>query len=131
MLTGWWPIQVPGGTTATVRLTSLSTCAVFAFQTLLELLVFLLIVQSRVQSLLLGSHINTALLRRHVHLQNQQKISMSVHLLTLYFMCATSVSLGFAGQTHLVMGFGNLTARNGLVTEPHKSLLTSACWLRL
>lgn len=57
--------------------------------------------------------------------------NLDFHLLTSYFVCAASVSLGCAGQTHLVMGSGNFTARDGLVTEPHKRLLTPACWLRL
>lgn len=54
--------------------------------------------------------------------------NVDVHLLRLFvYVLQVSVQV----QTHLVMGFGNLTPRNGVVTEPHKSLLTSACWLRL
>lgn len=56
--------------------------------------------------------------------------NLDVHLLTLYFECATIVGRGLAGQTHLVMGFDNFTASRSLVTEPHISLLTS-CWFRL
>lgn len=56
---------------------------------------------------------------------------LDMYLLTLFFLRAANVSSNFAGQTPLVIGFGNLAPRNGLVTEPHKSLLTSACWLKL
>lgn len=75
------------------------------------------------------SHLNAALLRctRACRVRRKRRCPFA----QIICVRAPSVSSGFAGQTHLVMGFGNLTPRNGVVTEPHKSLLTPACWLRL